>query len=116
MDAALWWEEFVDISRELTAAGDVRVVAVGVSGMGPCVLVADEHARPLRPAILYGIDTRAVEQIAYLNREFGERSIMDRCGSALSTQAVGPKLAWLSDHERTSRGSPAWNCVPFLSD
>lgn len=24
---------------------------------------------------------------------------MERCGSALSTQAVGPKLAWLYDNE-----------------
>ncbi|WP_426979349.1 FGGY-family carbohydrate kinase [Pseudarthrobacter sp. O4] len=99
MDAAIWWQEFIDISRELTATENVRVVGVGVSGMGPCVLVADEYARALRPAILYGIDARAVEQIANINRQFGEQSIVDRCGSALSTQAVGPKLAWLSDHE-----------------
>lgn len=99
MDAGLWWEEFCHISRELTATEDVRVVGVGVSGMGPCVVVTDEQARPLRPAILYGIDTRAVEQIEYLTREFGAESIVDRCGSALSTQSVGPKLAWLSDHE-----------------
>jgi xylulokinase len=99
MDAAVWWQEFIEISRELTATESVRVIGVGVSGMGPCVLVADEHAKPLRPAILYGIDARAVEQIEYINRDFGAQSIMDRCGSALSTQAVGPKLAWLSDHE-----------------
>ncbi|MDE8670591.1 FGGY family carbohydrate kinase [Pseudarthrobacter sp. H3Y2-7] len=99
MDAAIWWQEFMEISHELTATENVRVVAVGVSGMGPCVLVADEHAKALRPAILYGIDARALEQIDYLNSRFGEQSIVDRCGSALSTQAVGPKLAWLADHE-----------------
>jgi xylulokinase len=99
MDAALWWQEFTEISRELTATENVRVVGVGVSGMGPCVLIADEHARPLRPAILYGIDTRAVEQIDYITADLGHQAIVDRCGSALSTQAVGPKLAWLADHE-----------------
>ncbi|MDQ0820653.1 xylulokinase [Arthrobacter sp. V4I6] len=99
MDAAIWWQEFIEISRELTATEDVQVVGVGVSGMGPCVLIADEDARALRPAILYGIDTRAVEQIDCINAAFGQQSIVDRCGSALSTQAVGPKLAWLADHE-----------------
>lgn len=99
MDATIWWQEFVEISRELTAAGNVRVIGVGVSGMGPCVLVADEHAKPLRPAILYGIDARALKQIDDINREFGDQQIVDRCGSALSTQAVGPKLAWLSENE-----------------
>lgn len=99
MDSAIWWQEFVEISRELTATENVRVVGVGVSGMGPCVLVTDEHANALRPAILYGIDARALEQIDYLNEAFGEQSIVERCGSTLSTQAVGPKLAWLSEHE-----------------
>ncbi|MET1086650.1 MAG: FGGY family carbohydrate kinase, partial [Arthrobacter sp.] len=99
MDSAIWWQEFIEISRELTATDNVRVVGVGVSGMGPCVLITDEHANALRPAILYGIDARALEQIDSLNRAFGERSIVERCGSALSTQAVGPKLAWLSQHE-----------------
>lgn len=99
MDAAVWWDEFKEISRELTVTDNVRVVGVGVSGMGPCVLVADHQGRPLRPAILYGVDSRAVRQIQYLTTEHGEQSIVDRCGSALSTQSVGPKLAWISDHE-----------------
>ncbi len=58
MDAEVWWEEFAGPARELTAPGDVRVVAAGVSGMGPCVLLTDERDRPLRPAVLYGVDTR----------------------------------------------------------
>ena len=99
MDAAVWWDEFKEISRELTATDNLRVVGVGVSGMGPCVVVADQQARPLRPAILYGVDARAVNQIQYLTTELGAQSIVDRCGSGLSTQSVGPKLAWISDHE-----------------
>lgn len=100
MDGAQWWEEFRAISRELLAAGTEEVVAVGVSGMGPCVLVTDREGRPLRPAILYGIDSRATEEIASLTLELGgDQVIMDHCGSILSTQAVGPKLAWLARHE-----------------
>lgn len=99
MDAALWWEEFADIARELMRVPDVTVRAVGVSGMGPCVLVTDAAGSPLRPAILYGVDTRAGEQIARLSAELGNANIVERCGSALSTQAVGPKLAWLREVE-----------------
>lgn len=100
MDASLWWEEFVEITRELLTEPDVTIVAVGVSGMGPCVLLTDADGSPLRPAILYGIDTRATEQIASLSRSLGgDGAIMARAGSALSTQAVGPKLAWLADNE-----------------
>jgi xylulokinase len=98
MDAELWWSEFVALSRELTG-DDVRVIAVGVSGIGPCVLVTDEDGTALRPAILYGVDTRAQLQVEALTTKYSEAAIAARCGSTLSSQAVGPKLAWLADNE-----------------
>jgi len=96
MDGAVWWEELVDISRAL---GVEDVEAVGVSGMGPCVLLTDEHDEPLRPAILYGVDTRSGRQIERLNERYGADEIQRRCGSALSSQAAGAKVAWVADEE-----------------
>jgi xylulokinase len=99
MDGEIWWREFAAISRELLEPGDVEVTSVGVSGMGPCVLLTDAAGTPLRPAILYGVDTRATRQIAALTEELGEAEILERCGSALTTQAVGPKLRWVEENE-----------------
>ncbi|GIJ67019.1 FGGY-family carbohydrate kinase [Virgisporangium ochraceum] len=101
MDGELWWTEFRDLAAELTAARpDVPVTAVGVSGMGPCVLLTDGHGTPLRPAILYGVDTRATAEIDALTAELGGAdAILEACGSVLSTQAVGPKLRWVAAHE-----------------
>lgn len=99
MDAATWWQEFMEITHELLEAGDANVVAVGASGMGPCVLLADANSVPLRPAILYGVDTRATAQIDALNARFGEVEIMRRGGSALSSQAAGAKIAWVAENE-----------------
>lgn len=106
MDAGIWWDEFVTIARELLGpSGEPddlrnRVAAVGVSGMGPCVLVTDSEGQPLRPAILYGVDMRATAQIERLTAELGgDEAIAARTGSSLSTQAVGPKLAWIADEE-----------------
>ncbi|GIH21776.1 sugar kinase [Acrocarpospora phusangensis] len=100
MDGELWWTEFRELAAELTAASGVTVAAVGVSGMGPCVLLTDEDDRPLRPAILYGVDTRAATQIEELTAELGGAdAILERCGSVLSSQAVGPKLRWVADRE-----------------
>ncbi|MDX3098357.1 FGGY family carbohydrate kinase [Streptomyces sp. ME19-03-3] len=101
MDPEVWWRECCGITRELLSddARAVRVEAVGVSGMGPCVALADSANRPLRPAVLYGVDTRAVAQIARLDAELGRLAVLDRCGSVLSTQAVGPKVAWVAEHE-----------------
>ncbi|WP_168582339.1 FGGY-family carbohydrate kinase [Gephyromycinifex aptenodytis] len=102
MDATVWWEEFVSLTRELLEATGVVPDGVGVSGMGPCVLITDEHDRPLRPAILYGVDTRAVSQIRSLEEELGREEVLQRAGSLLSTQAVGPKLEWLHQVEPDS--------------
>jgi hypothetical protein len=34
-----------------------------------------------------------------LTERYGEAAIVERCGKALSTQAIGPKLLWLRNHE-----------------
>lgn len=101
MDADVWWEEFVSLSRSLvdTLGPDDEVRAVGVSGMGPCVLLTDAAMRPVRPAMLYGVDMRATRQIASLTERYGAEAILARGGSALSTQAVGPKIQWVADNE-----------------
>lgn len=102
MDAEVWWQEFVALSRELLDTDPVKaveVVAVGVSGMGPCVLLTDGDNSPLRPAILYGVDTRSVAQIARLTDKYGDQAIRERGGSSLSTQAAGAKIAWVADEE-----------------
>ena len=70
----VWWADFVAIARELTAgtagSGD-RVAAVGVSGIGPAVLPVDGAGASLRPAILYGIDTRATREVDEMTERFG---------------------------------------------
>lgn len=100
MDATIWWREFVEVTAELLrAASDVVVQGVGVSGMGPCTLLTTADGQPLRPAILYGVDTRAREEIVELDARFTSAAIVDRCGSALTSQAVGPKLLWVAHHE-----------------
>ncbi|WP_237568468.1 FGGY-family carbohydrate kinase [Mycolicibacterium lacusdiani] len=97
----LWWREVCEIAARLTAqmpSGGV-LAAMCVSGVGPCLVLCDADLRPLRPAILYGIDTRATAEIDLLTREFGEDAILDRAGTLLSSQAVGPKLEWVYRHE-----------------
>lgn len=96
----IWWAEFQAIIRELLDASDGATLdALAVSGIGPCLLPADAVGRPLRPAILYGVDTRATAEIAELNQVFGAAAVLERGGSPLTSQAVGPKLRWLARHE-----------------
>lgn len=97
----LWWREVCEVSRALTARipSGARVGAMCVSGVGPCLVLCDTDLNPLRPAILYGIDTRATAEIELLTEELGADAILDQAGTTLSSQAVGPKLEWVYRHE-----------------
>ncbi|MGB3485023.1 MAG: FGGY-family carbohydrate kinase [Mycobacterium sp.] len=98
---AMWWGEVCALSRALVdrLPAGARIAAMGVSGVGPCLVLCDAALRPLRRAILYGIDTRAEDEIAFLTAEFGADAILDRAGTALSSQAVGPKIEWVRRNE-----------------
>ncbi len=101
MDAEeVWWGDVVALCRELVPqAKGAEIAGVAVSGLGPCLLMCDADGTPLRPAILYGIDGRATAEIAELSEHFGQDRILERGGSTLSSQAVGPKLLWVRRHE-----------------
>ena len=95
-----WWGDFVSVCRALLVDGcGDSVTAVGVSGIGPCFCPADEAGRALRPAILYGVDTRATAEIEELDGLLGRSDILQRTGSGLTSQAVGPKLLWFRRNE-----------------
>ncbi|WP_410790160.1 FGGY-family carbohydrate kinase [Kribbella sp. C-35] len=87
-----WWNDVLEVLAELDSTD---VAAVCVSGLGPCVVQTDEDLRPRRPAILYGVDTRPTREIAEITAQLSADAILERCGKDLSSQAIGPKLAWL---------------------
>ena len=96
----VWWTDLCAITSELAAAcGSERIRALGISGLGPAFVPLDERDRPLRPAILYGIDTRASAEIVELADRYGEERLLERCGAQLTSQSVGPKALWLRRHE-----------------
>jgi xylulokinase len=62
-------------------------------------VLCDQDDRPVRAAILYGIDMRSTAEITELNEQLGAEQIFSRCGKALSSQALGPKFCWVRRHE-----------------
>jgi xylulokinase len=100
----VWWEDVKALSKELVPQAEgAEIAAVCVSGVGPCLVLADANGSPVRPAILYGIDSRATAEIAELDETLGQAQVLQRCGTPLTTQAVGPKALWVRRHE-----SDAW--------
>jgi xylulokinase len=93
-----WWQDFCAISQQLLADSAVRpsdIRAVVTSAIGPCMLPVDENGEALMNAVLYGVDTRAAAEIEELTARLGGETILDKCGNALTSQAVGPKILWL---------------------
>ncbi len=95
-----WWGDFVHVTKALLAQSglDPRAIrAVATSAIGPCMLPVDAAGAPLMNGVLYGVDTRATDQIAALNAAIGADVILARCGNALTSQSVGPKILWLKE-------------------
>jgi xylulokinase len=98
----VWWGDVVKICSALLNGDPYTgedVGAVALSAIGPCMLPLDKAGKPLRPGILYGVDTRATEEIDLLNQKIGEETIYKFSGMLFSSQAVGPKILWMKRHE-----------------
>lgn len=94
----VWWHDFKIVCRQLLKQSGLdpkEIAAIGVSGMAQCVLPIDKNGTPLMPAILYGIDTRAENEVNDLVQQFGEKAIMEHCGHKLIAQDLGPRLLWI---------------------
>jgi xylulokinase len=55
----------------------------------------DADGEALMNGVLYGVDTRAEKEVAELTARIGEAELVAKCGSALTSQSVGPKILWL---------------------
>ena len=95
-----WWHDFKAITAQILTASAIDprdIKCVATSAIGPCMLPVDADGVPLMNAVLYGVDTRSEMQIAALNARIGEDVVFSRCGNALTSQSVGPKILWLKE-------------------
>lgn len=96
-----WWADFTAITAALLTESGIApsaIRAIGTSAIGPCLVAVDAAGAPLMNAILYGVDTRAAAEIAELTAAIGEEVLVERCGNALTSQSIGPKILWLKRH------------------
>lgn len=100
-DPAQWWENVASITRELIGSAGIDpagIVAVGVTGMLPAVVLLDEAGNLLRPSIQQS-DGRCGEEVGELRREIDEATFIARAGNGINQQLVGAKLRWIERHE-----------------
>ena len=96
-----WWEDFVFVTQKMLSESKIApssIAAIGTSAIGPCMLPVGADGTPLMNAVLYGIDTRAAQEIDDLTQRIGTDRLIAQCGNALTSQSVGPKILWLKRH------------------
>jgi xylulokinase len=94
-DTELWWRNACSLRDELPVG---EVVAVGVSGMVPCVIVLDEAGGALRPSIQQN-DARAADEVRVVRERLAGADVLERTGSPVTQQSVAPTALWLRRHE-----------------
>ena len=107
----IWWHDFVVITQNLlkeTGIDPHQILSIGTSAIGSCVLPVDENGKPLRPGILYGIDTRATDEIEHLNRIAASENIPSLKGLTLTSQTSGPKILWIRNKEPEIYSKTRW--------
>lgn len=98
---AEWWANTCAITRELLGTEPrlaAELVAIGVSGMVPALVLLDEAGALLRPSIQQS-DGRSSAEVAGLRQEVDEARFLRRTGNGLTQQIIATKLRWLARHE-----------------
>lgn len=98
----VWWHDVCQVARALLDKAGLppeHIAALGTSTLGSDCLPVDENCRPLRKAILYGIDARAQEEIAWLTSHYGPERVHALFGRPICSGDVAAKILWIRNHE-----------------
>lgn len=96
-----WWDAARQAIRGvLSQAGvsgkDVR--GVGLSGQMHGLVILDESARVIRPALIW-CDQRSQAQVDWINQTAGKELVLRSTANPVLTGFTLPKLLWVRDHE-----------------
>lgn len=108
-DPEEWWQAVGRACQQATATlGGREIAGVATCSTSGTILLADEHGRPLTPALMYD-DGRAGKE-ALLAQEAGQE-VWDSLGYEMSGSFGLPKLLWLL---RSGRESTRRSCFRLL--
>lgn len=98
----VWWKDFCILSHRLIEESGIDpkdIRCVGSSALGTDCLPVDENCRPLRKAILYGIDARAENEIKYLSEYYGPEKVDQLFGHPINSGDTATKILWIRNNE-----------------
>lgn len=106
-DPNIWWKSTLLLLRKVVHRLGGDLLAIGVSGMVPTLILVDEEGNPIRPSIQQN-DARAVEEIEYFKSKINEREFFEKTGNTINQQVIFPKFEWLRRHEPENVARAKW--------
>ncbi len=100
-DPSLWWDGTVTALRAALAGAGIdggQVAAVGLTGQMHGLVLLDDAAEVLRPAILWN-DQRTADACDAIRTRVGAARLIEVAGNDALTGFTAPKLMWVRDHE-----------------
>jgi xylulokinase len=97
----VWWVDALrsSVKQAMEQAGDVEVLAVGVSGQQHGLVLLDERMSVIRPAKLWNDTETAPENAELIARLGGASACLERFGIIPMTGYTVSKLLWVKQHE-----------------
>lgn len=95
-----WWGSFCRLSKQVLAESGIapeEIGCVGLSALGCDCVPVDENCTALCNAILYGVDSRSHQEIAWLNDHFGDQAEA-LFGHPICSSDIAPKILWIKNN------------------
>src|SRR5215216_702258 len=104
-----WWAAVLEATGAAVGWRGAEVMALGLSGQMHGVVLVDELALPLRPALIWADARSGAELTAYrrLDEDLGRR-----LANPPAVGMAGPSLLWLRDQEPDAYTSARWALQP----
>lgn len=112
-DPEQWWTTTREAVRELLAVVPAEeIVAVGVSGMVPTLILLDASGQPVRPSIQQN-DARTITEVAELQAAVDPQEFFTITGGVVNQQNIDPRWRWLQKHEPDKVARTAHICGSY---
>ena len=98
----VWYKDICIISQKLINQSKVNpedIKCIGISALSSDCLPVDIEGKPLRKAILYGIDARALPECQELTEKWGRDKVIELFGRPLGSSDIAPKILWIKNNE-----------------
>jgi len=109
IDTKIQWESGFLKALELLGKEYVsRANGICISSVCASFVPIDQQGKPVRNAILYGIDTRATKQVERLNSSYSPKKLANIAESGFTSHSILPKILWLKENEPSAYEKTAY--------